>query len=153
MRDRSAGKKYFQASWYYIEIDEVDLAKDTYCYACELEGSSIEKVKNQIEQHLFVDHEILIYGIGNWGKMIYRMLEMLGFKNIIFVVTHVQQAENTFYGMPIREIRELHSYTENLLIIASSDYYSEMEVTAREEGFNHIVSYTMVKNMIFGRKD
>ena len=39
-------KRYLLASWYYMEIDEVDSAKDIYCHACELEGSSLEKVRN-----------------------------------------------------------------------------------------------------------
>lgn len=146
-------KRYLRASWYYMEIDEIDLAKDTYCYACELEGSSLEKVKYKIAHDLHVNQEIIIYGTGYWGKKIYRMLEMMGFCRFIFVVTHAGQIEDTLYEMPIMDIDKLGSYTENPLIIASSDYYCEMEETAKEKGFQHILSYTQIKDMIFDRKD
>lgn len=146
-------KRYLRASWYYMEIDEVNLAKDTYCHACELEGSCLEEVKNKVIHELHGEREILIYGAGDWGQKTYRMLEMLGFQNIIFMETRVRQTEAALCGIPVREIGELHSYTENPLIIASSAYYGEMEATARKEGFYHIVSYERIKEMIFDRKD
>lgn len=146
-------KKYLHASWNYVEIDEINLAKDVYCHACELEGSSLQEFESRMIRDLHGNQEILIYGTGNWGEMIYRTLKMLGFEKLIFAVTHVKQAGETLHGVPIREIGELCAYTDNLLIVASSDYYSEMETTAREKGFHHIISYVQIKNMIFDRMD
>ena len=147
-------KKYLQASWYYMEIDEIDLAKETYCHACELEGSSLEKVKNKVVHDLHGDREIIIYGTGNWGKKVYRMLEMLEIQNLVFTETHVREAEDIVCGIPIIEMGGgLRSYIENPLIIASSAYYGEMETIAKNEGFYHIVSYERIKDMIFDRKE
>ena len=146
-------KRYIQASWYYMEIDEVNLAKDTYGHACELEGRSLEEVRNELTRDLHVDEEIIIYGTGYWGKKTYRMLKMLGFQKFIFVVTHAAQTEEAWEEIPIKGIGEMGFYKEESMIIASSDYYDEMRKTAEEKGFYKIISYMQIKNMIFDRED
>lgn len=147
-------KKYLQASWQYVEIDEADLAKDIYCHVCELEGCSVEEVKNKIIHELHINQEILIYGTGYWGEKIYRILEMLGFQKFIFVVTHTAQMEDTlFLGVPVKGIKEMCHYKEIPLIIASSDYYDEMCAIAEENGFYNNISCMKIKNMIFDREE
>lgn len=146
-------KRYRRASWNYMEIDEVDLAKDTYCRACELKGSCLEEIRGKIAHELHVKQEIIIYGTGDWGKKIYSMLKMIGFCKFIFAVTYPQQAEDILYEIPIRGIDKLRSYTRSPLIITSSAHYGEMETTAKNEGFCHIVSYERIKDMIFEGED
>lgn len=146
-------KKYLQASWQYIEIDEANLARATYCHACELEGTSLEEVKNKIAQDLHINSEIIIYGTGYWGKKTYRMLKMLGFQKFIFVVTHITHMEETLGGIPVKGIKEMRFYKGKSLIIASLDYYDEMCVMAEENGFYNNIFCMKIKNMIFDREE
>lgn len=148
----SLKSKYIKASYYCLEADEINMAKDVYQRACKMVNNSIEEVKNRIKRELQGDEEIIIYGVGYWGKRIYRMLEMIGFRRFTFAVTHVAQEMHDLYGIPVREIDTLMSCVDTPLIIASSDYYYEMESKAHEKGFNKIVSYLQIKRMIFDRE-
>ncbi|MDE7324001.1 MAG: glycosyltransferase family 2 protein [Lachnospiraceae bacterium] len=145
--------KYVKASYYCLEADEINMAKKVYQRACKMVDDSIEEVKNRIKRELQGDEEIIIYGIGDWGKRIYKMLAMIGFQRLTFAVTYSAQDLDNLYGIPIREIGTLISNVDTPLIIASSDYYHEMKSIAHEKGFNKIVSYLQVKRMIFDRED
>lgn len=142
-------KKYYAAVCYYLEIDEIESARETYeHYVCPLENSSLEEIKDRILHELHIEGKIIIYGTGDWGKKIFRMLKMVGFSRFLFALTKTQD-NDTLYGVPILELGGLNACVDNPLIVASSNYYHEMKTIAEERGFRNILSYAQVNNIVF----
>lgn len=142
-------RRYFEAAYKYLEIKEADMAKIIYIKACEIKGISMEKIKNKVSTELAISDEVIIYGTGMWGERVYNALGFIEFYNIIFAVTDITQVKKELYGKQVKSIETLITKKNKTVIIASSDYYEEMEMVLTEKGFNCIMSYKNVINSIF----
>lgn len=129
----------------------MDSVTETYEEACKLGDVSLEKMKSRIEDELQGNGEIIIYGMGDWGKRIYHILRMIGFEKFMFVVTSINRSPGELYGMHAKEIDSLEGHRNSVLVVASSRYYDAMKLTAEKNGFTNIVSYQQIADMIFDR--
>lgn len=141
-------RRYFQASYNYLEISEIDKAKRIYQTACNIRNISMEKIRNDVRK-ILVDDEIVIYGIGELGKKVYNALKIVGFNKFIFVVSDTMYSVTSMQEMDVRAIGTLDTSFYKSLIVSSAKYYNEMKEIALKKGFQHIISYKKILNMIF----
>jgi len=142
-------RKYYKAASYYMDIKDINTAREIYRMACETGNVSIQEIKNSIRKKLFIEDEVVIYGIGDWGEKIYGALQIIGCDRFIFAVTDKQKSVMDWHGRQVEEIGMLNLYIDKPLVIASSQYYDDMKTEATEIGFVHIFSYQEVVEMIF----
>lgn len=142
-------QRYFQAAYKYLDIYEVDTAKLIYQKACRIKGITFAQMKNKIEKELTKGDKVIIYGTGNWGEKVYRVLKFIGFSDFIFAVTDMMQYSNKVTDVQVEKIDSLNRDTNKTLIIASSKYFNEMKSTAVKKGFIDIVSYKEVIETVF----
>lgn len=146
--------KYLQASYKYVEINEMDRAKELYHKACKIGDISLEEIKDELEKKFNRSDMIIIYGVGEWGAIVYRALKMFGFQTLKLAVTDITQPFSTqLQGVLIESLSEISCLAENtLLIVASGNYYTEMKLTAEREGFFHIYSYKEIIEYLFKKQ-
>lgn len=142
-------QRYYMASYKYLEIDDIDTAKKIYQKACDIKGVLMEEIRNRMEKEVLRNSNIIIYGIGDWGKKVYKALRIIGFSNLIFTVTDMLYFPQEIYNVQVKSIKDLCLHTDATIVIASSKYFNEMESIALEKGFIHRVSYREVMNTIF----
>ncbi len=101
---------------------------------------------NDLYQELNKFSEILIYGAGNYAKLIYPLLKRAGLKERIasFVVTEVQ-LNSGIDGIPIRTVKEIASFDrEKSIVLAavSDDYADEIVCILHEYKFINVLKMT-----------
>ena len=143
--------RYFHAAYNYLDIYEIDTANYIYQQACTIKGVSLREVKNKIKSEVIKDGKVVIYGVGHWGRVVFNALLFVGFSDFLFVVTDLMKSPKELEGIPVREIGDVNVDIDSTIIIASSRYYKEMRGLAQEKGFNRIVAYKDIIEVIFDR--
>ena len=83
---------------------------------------------------------VIIYGAGNFGKRICKLLMDRKIVPWSFAVTDIEDVlgENMLLGIPVCDIRNLTQYkNDSFVLVASELYYEEMEATLNNSGFSH----------------
>lgn len=144
-------RRYYQASYKYVEINEMDKAQELYQKACKIGDTPFDKIRHNFAKKFMKSGMVIIYGAGYWGEIVYRTLKMMGSYTFIFAVTDiVQPPHEQLYGVPIKKLSTLSHLAENTpLIIASSQHYADMKSMAEKEGFFHLFSYEEIINAAF----
>ncbi len=101
---------------------------------------------NDLYQELSKFSRIIIYGAGNYAKLIYPILKKAGLKPRIasFVVTDLQ-SDSDIDGIPIRTMKEMTSIERAnsiVLVAVSENYTDEIICTLYEHEFTHVLKMT-----------
>lgn len=100
---------------------------------------------NDLYQQLNNFSEILVYGAGNYAKMIYPFLKKAGLKAKIasFIVTDIQEDDNMdIDGIQIKPVKEIASFDTDkcvVLIAVSNKYAKSITRTLQQYNFTHIL--------------
>lgn len=82
------------------------------------------------------DKRIIIYGAGRYGKLAYYGLKALGCKPYAFVDRSREKKE--FLGLEVFEPSSLYQYADDVILIASYNYFYEMLADAQQKGCKYI---------------
>ena len=98
--------------------------------------SYMSKIKSFEKSDLKRDQKVLIYGAGRYGELAYWGLKQLGIDVNFFIDEY--RAGDEMLGIPVISPIEMTEYTNDIILLASYNYFAEMYYLAKESGAKYI---------------
>lgn len=92
----------------------------------------MEKTKSFEKSDYNCNRKLIIYGASVYGELAYKGLEFLGIKPDMFCDR--ARAKETYLGLPVIAPEDLEDYTEDLVLIASADFFHEIKAFLEDIG-------------------
>lgn len=96
----------------------------------------MSKIKSFEKSDLKRDQKVLIYGAGRYGELAYWGLKQLGIDVNFFIDEY--RAGDEMLGIPVISPIEMTEYTNDIILLASYNYFAEMYYLAKESGAKYI---------------
>lgn len=132
--------KLYQNNW-REQIFEVIVNPEAYANKIT---EKERKLRNEIEEF----QQIILYGAGKIGKRVLGHLTDGRVRTRVkcFAVSDIKQNEEKVEHIPVKDIRELQKYKENVLVILAvgENYMSEINKMMEELGFLHYISWKVL---------
>lgn len=127
----------------YLEYINVNTDRIRNKLSLKNNTNELEFLKSKFYQSCIEAEEIILYGAGNVGNLIYNCLKNkeLADKVTCFAISNIAREKNMMEGLPIRNIDTVINENKNQLVIISAgeNFHNEMLAKAQTVGFSNIV--------------